>query len=117
MLRRPIVTASLLPPLLGLLLLGETSPVWAEPPCDKYVTDRQPTCARLWKQLNREAEAEISRFGLDQLRRREAGQISQEQHLKENIEFIRQSTAKRLKLLDERMAQDAGHAPAPPSQR
>jgi hypothetical protein len=95
--------------LLALLLLCffRSSPAAAaDPPCDKYPQPQQPRCEKLWKQLNQESVADISRFGLDQLKRRQDGKISQEQHLKENMEFIKQSTDKRLKLLAERMAQD-----------
>jgi hypothetical protein len=77
----------------------------AEPPCDKYREKQQARCEQLWKQLNREAAAEVAQFGLDQLKRRQAGTITQEQHLKENMEFIKRSTDKRLKLLSEQMAQ------------
>jgi hypothetical protein len=84
-----------------------------EPPCDQYAASEQPRCQRLWKQLNREGAEEVSQFGLAQLKRREAGKITQEQHLKENMEFIKQATDKRLKLLAERMAlnQDAPARP------
>ncbi|TAJ08560.1 MAG: hypothetical protein EPO61_10765 [Nitrospirae bacterium] len=95
--------------LLALLLLCcfRSSPAAAaDPPCNQYPHPQQPRCEKLWKQLNQESVAEISRFGLDQLKRRQEGKISQEQHLKENMEFIKQSTDKRLKLLSERMAQD-----------
>jgi hypothetical protein len=95
--------------LLALLLLCffRSSPAAAaDLPCDKYPQPQQPRCEKLWKQLNQESVADISRFGLDQLKRRQDGNISQEQHLKENMEFIKQSTDKRLKLLAERMAQD-----------
>ena len=92
----------------------------ADPPCDKYPPLQQPRCGQVWKQLNQESVAEISQFGLAQLKRRQEGQLSQEQHLKENMAFIKQSTEKRLKLLSERMAQ--GKEPASrqsdkPSQR
>ncbi|MFM8552899.1 MAG: hypothetical protein ACKOCD_11435 [Nitrospiraceae bacterium] len=85
----------------------------AEPPCDKYSPPQQPRCEKLWQQLNQASVEEISRFGLAQLKRREAGQISQEQHLKENMAFIKQSTDKRLKRLSERMAQDTATSPTP----
>jgi hypothetical protein len=93
-------------PLIATALLS--SPVWpaqAEPPCDRYQQAQQARCLQLWKQLNREAAAEVAQFGLDQLKRRQAGTITQEQHLKENMEFIKRSTDKRLKLLSEQMAQ------------
>lgn len=94
----------------ALLLL--TGSLWAplaeatDPPCDKYPATQHTRCEKLWKQLNQDAVAEISQFGLAQLKRRQEGQLSQEQHLKENMEFIKQSTDKRLKALADRMAQD-----------
>lgn len=86
----------------------------AGPPCDTYPPLQQPRCEQVWKQLNQESVAEISQFGLAQLKRRQEGQLSQEQHLKENMAFIKQSTEKRLKLLSERMAQDKDAAPRQP---
>jgi hypothetical protein len=81
-------------------------PAWAEKPCDDYPQAKQKRCEALWKQINAEAVSEIAQFGLDQLKRRQAGQITQEQHLKENTAFIKQSAEKRLKLLSERMAKE-----------
>lgn len=95
---------ALLPLLAGLFWASQTAA--ADPPCDQYPQPQQPRCEKVWKQLNQESVADISRFGLDQLKRRQEGKISQEQHLKENMEFIKQSTDKRLKLLSERMAQE-----------
>ena len=46
----------------------------------------------------------IAQFGLDQQRRREQGQINAQQHLDENMAFIKQSTDKRLERLKKRMA-------------
>lgn len=77
-----------------------------EPPCDQYAASEQPRCLRLWKHLNQEAAEEVSQFGLAQLKRREAGKITQEQHLKENMEFIKRATDRRLKVLADRMAQN-----------
>lgn len=95
-------------PLLFLLLVCLVRPLAAaaaEPPCDKYPISKQARCETVWKQLNQESVADISQFGLAQLKRRQEGTLSQEQHLKENMEFIKQSTDKRLKALAERMAQ------------
>jgi len=50
--------------------------------------------------------AETAQFGMDQLRRRQEGKISQEQHLQENSTFIKQSAEKRLRLLSERMGKE-----------
>jgi len=75
----------------------------ADPPCDKYPTAKQARCAEIWKDLNKEDGPTIAQFGLDQLKRREAGRITAEQHLAQNMEFIKQSTSKRLTRLKERM--------------
>jgi hypothetical protein len=48
----------------------------------------------------------IAQFGLDQLKRREEGKINAEQHLGENMAFIKQSTEKRLQRLKQRMEQE-----------
>jgi hypothetical protein len=40
------------------------------------------------------------------LKRREEGQITAEQHLAQNMDFIKQSTQKRLARLNERMAKE-----------
>ncbi|MEW6248356.1 MAG: hypothetical protein AB1555_16835 [Nitrospirota bacterium] len=90
--------------LLSLFWIG--SPAAAEPPCDRYPTNKQVRCAAIWKELNEQGEAEVARFGLAQQKRREEGKITAEQHLQENIAFIKQATEKRLKLLDERMAKE-----------
>lgn len=79
----------------------------AEPPCDRYPVDQQQRCAAIWRQLNAEAESEIGRFGMAQLKRRDEGKITAEQHLQENLAFIKQVTEKRLRRLDERMGKAA----------
>ena len=48
----------------------------------------------------------IAQFGLDQLKRREEGKINAEQHLGENMAFIKQSTEKRLERLRSRMEKE-----------
>jgi hypothetical protein len=78
----------------------------ADPPCDKYPVAKQTTCAAIWKSLNQEDGPVIAQFGLDQLKRREEGKINAEQHLGENMAFIKQSTEKRLARLKERMAKE-----------
>ena len=90
------------------ILLGASwSTAWAaDPPCDKYPVAKQATCAAIWKSLNQEDGPLISQFGLDQLKRREEGKINAEQHLGENMAFIKQSTEKRLARLKERMAKE-----------
>jgi hypothetical protein len=60
----------------------------------------------IWKDLYNEDGPVIAQFGLDQLKRREEGQITAQQHLAENMKFIKQSTEKRLARLNERMAKE-----------
>ena len=93
---------------LAFILLGASwSTAWAaDPPCDKYPVAKQTTCAAIWKGLNQEDGPLIAQFGLDQLKRREEGKINAEQHLGENMAFIKQSTDKRLARLKERMAKE-----------
>ena len=93
---------------LALILLGTT---WstaraADPPCDKYPVAKQPACAAIWKALNQEDGPSIAQFGLAQLKRREEGKINAEQHLAENMTFIKQSTEKRLARLRARMGKE-----------
>jgi hypothetical protein len=90
------------------ILLGASwEAAWAaDPPCDKYPVAKQTTCAAIWKTLNQEDGPLIAQFGLDQLKRREEGKINAEQHLGENMAFIKQSTEKRLARLKERMAKE-----------
>jgi hypothetical protein len=78
----------------------------ADPPCDSYPPAKQPRCAEVWKELYKEDGPVIAQFGLDQLKRREQGQITAQQHLAENMNFIKQSTEKRLARLNERMAKE-----------
>ena len=77
-----------------------------DPPCDAYPPAKQARCMQIWKDLYKEDGPLIAQFGLDQLKRREQGQITAEQHLAENMNFIRQSTEKRLARLNERMAKE-----------
>jgi hypothetical protein len=90
------------------ILLGMSGGLaWAVgPPCDKYPATKQARCADIWETLNKEDGPSIAQFGLDQLKRREAGQITAEQHLAENMRFIKQSTEKRLERLKERMLKE-----------
>ena len=92
----------------ALILLGASwDTAWAvDPPCDKYAVAKQTTCAEIWKALNQEDGPVIAQFGLDQQKRREEGKINAEQHLGENMAFIKQSTEKRLARLKERMAKE-----------
>ena len=78
----------------------------ADPPCDKYPVAKQTTCAAIWKSLNQEDGPVIAQFGLDQLKRREEGKINAEQHLGENMAFIKQSTERRLERLRARMEKE-----------
>ena len=75
----------------------------ADPPCDKYPVMKQLRCTELWNELNKEDGPLIAQFGLDQQKRREEGKISAQQHLAENMTFIKGSTEKRIKRLKERM--------------
>ena len=90
------------------ILLGTSlSTVWAaDPPCDKYPIVIQTKCEATWKSLYQEDGPVIAQFGLDQQKRREEGKINAEQHLGENMAFIKQSTEKRLARLKERMAKE-----------
>ena len=94
--------------LVGLVFLGASvRPVWAvDPPCDVYPPAKQTRCMQIWKDLYQEDGPIIAQFGLDQLKRREQGQITAQQHLAENMNFIKQSTEKRLARLNERMAKE-----------
>jgi hypothetical protein len=92
-----------------IVVLGGLSvgPVWAvDPPCDVYPAAKQARCMEIWKDLYKEDGPVIAQFGLDQLKRREEGQITAEQHLAQNMDFIKQSTQKRLTRLNERMAKE-----------
>ena len=93
---------------LVLILLGASrGPAWAaDPPCDKYPVAKQTKCAAIWKALNQEDGPSIAQFGLAQLKRREEGKINAEQHLAENMTFIKQSTEKRLERLRARMEKE-----------
>jgi hypothetical protein len=77
-----------------------------DPPCNSYPPAKQSRCVEIWKELYREDGPVIAQFGLDQLKRREQGQITAQQHLAENMDFIKQSTEKRLARLNERMAKE-----------
>lgn len=91
--------------LVALLLMA--SPAFAiDPPCDAYPQTKQARCVTIWKELNKEDGNAIAQFGLDQLKRREEGKINAQQHLAENMAFIKQSTEKRLARLKERMAKE-----------
>src|ERR1044071_3024185 len=93
---------------LAFVLLGASwSAAWAaDPPCDTYPVLLQTKCAAIWKSLNQEDGPLIAQFGLDQQKRREEGKINAEQHLGENMAFIKQSTDKRLERLRARMEKE-----------
>lgn len=78
----------------------------ADPPCDKYPSAKQSRCAEIWKELNKEDGPVIAQFGLDQQKRRDEGKINAQQHLSENMTFIKQSTEKRIERLRERMVKE-----------
>lgn len=93
--------------LVFILLAASWSTAWAaDPPCDKYPIVMQTKCAAIWKSLNQEDGPVIAQFGLEQLKRREEGKINAEQHLGENMAFIKQSTENRLARLKEQMAKE-----------
>ena len=78
----------------------------ADPPCDTYPPAKQSRCTEIWKVLNQEDGPVIAQFGLDQQKRRDEGKINAQQHLAENMIFIKQSTDKRIERLKERMAKE-----------
>lgn len=91
----------------GLMLaLNGTVALAADPPCDKYPPARQTRCMEIWKELNKEDGPSIAAFGLAQQKRRDEGKINAEQHLAENMAFIKQSTEKRLTRLHTRMGKE-----------
>jgi hypothetical protein len=92
--------------LLAALLWFTPGVAVADPPCDTYPPAKQIACAAIWRQLNEEGAKEIAQFGLAQQKRRDNGQMTAEQHLAENMAFIKQATEKRLQRLKERMAKE-----------
>jgi mannose/cellobiose epimerase-like protein (N-acyl-D-glucosamine 2-epimerase family) len=88
------------------LILTAASAAATDPPCDKYPPAQQLRCTEIWKALNKEDGPTIAQFGLDQQKRREEGKINAQQHLAENMTFIKQSTEKRIERLSERMARE-----------
>ena len=101
-----ILRRGLLAVLIGLSFTTGADAKSADPPCDKYPPAKQQRCAEVWQELNKEDGPLIAQFGLDQQRRRDEGKINAQQHLAENMTFIRQSTEKRLERLKTRMAQE-----------
>ncbi|OQW32220.1 MAG: hypothetical protein A4E19_19490 [Nitrospira sp. SG-bin1] len=91
-----------------MISLFVTSSAWSGvgPPCDKYPSVKQSRCAEIWKELNKEDGPIIAQFGLDQQKRRDEGKINAQQHLAENMSFIKQSTEKRIERLRERMIKE-----------
>ena len=94
------------PILLGLVIAAASPAEAADPPCDKYPPAKQQRCAEIWKELNKEDGPIIAQFGLDQQKRRDEGKINAQQHLAENMTFIKQSTEKRLERLNARMVKE-----------
>ena len=92
--------------MLGLVFTSLSHAKAVDPPCDKYPSEKQARCVEIWKDLNKVDGPIIAQFGLDQVKRREAGKINAQQHLSENMAFIKQSTEKRLARLNERMAKE-----------
>jgi hypothetical protein len=91
-----------------MISLFVTSSAWSDvgPPCDKYPVAKQIRCTEIWKDLNKEDGPIIAQFGLDQQKRRDEGTINAQQHLAENMTFIKQSTDKRIERLKERMTRE-----------
>lgn len=88
------------------LLVAPSAWSAVDPPCDKYSVAQQTRCTEIWKELNKEDGLIIAQFGLDQQKRRDEGKINAQQHLAENMMFIKQSTEKRIERLKERMAKE-----------
>ena len=92
---------------LNISLILTASVSWAgDPPCDKYPPAKQSRCAEIWNEFNKEDGRVVAQFGLDQQKRRDEGKINAQQHLAENMIFIKQSTEKRIERLKERMAKE-----------
>lgn len=92
--------------LLSLAVTGVSQGGTVDPPCDKYPPAKQHRCTEIWKELNKEDGPVIAQFGLDQQKRRDEGKITAQQHLAENMTFIKQSTEKRLERLKAQMSQE-----------
>jgi hypothetical protein len=90
----------------ALFVLLALEPARAEKPCEDYPVNKQTRCETVWKQINDEELGAVAEFGLRQLKRRQEGTITPEQHLKENMDFIKASGEKRLKLLSDRMGRE-----------
>jgi len=86
-----------------LFVISAAGVMAADQPCERYPESQQKRCAALWRQINAETGPEVAKFGLEQLKRREEGKITAEEHLQENMAFIKQHAEKRMKLLRERM--------------
>lgn len=90
--------------LLGMWSAG--SGLAGDPPCDAYPEGKRARCAAIWKELNNEDAPAIAEFGLAQQKRRDEGTLTPQQHLAENMAFIKQSTERRLARLKDRMARE-----------
>lgn len=101
--RHSIIHAAIV--VMGVATCGSLSQA-ADPPCDKYPPAKQARCVATWKELNNQDANSIAAFGLAQQKRREEGKLTAEQHLSENMTFIKQSTEKRLQRLADRMAKE-----------
>jgi hypothetical protein len=89
-----------------LVVLGAGAVRAVSPPCDAFPPAKQQRCMEIWKDLYQEDGPMIAEFGLQQLKRREEGKITAQQHLAQNMDFIKHSTEKRLARLNERMARE-----------
>lgn len=92
--------------LFGLVITAVSHAKAADPPCDKYPPVKHLRCTEISRELNKEDGPFIAQFGLDRQKRRDEGKINAQQHLGENMAFIKQSTEKRLERPKERMAKE-----------
>ena len=68
--RRDIFRAAIVVIIIGFAMSGGTGRA-ADPPCDKYPPVKQPRCAEIWNELNKQDGPLIAQFGLDQQKRRD----------------------------------------------
>ena len=78
----------------------------ADPPCDTYPAAKQPRCSEIWKDLYKEGRPGHRTVWAGPTEASRGSQITAEQHLAQNMDFIKQSTEKRLARLKARMAKE-----------
>ena len=64
----------------GLFVWLASEPALAEKPCEDYPVNKRMRCETVWKQINDEELSTVAEFGLRQLKRRQEGTITPEQH-------------------------------------